>query len=278
MPPTDSTAKAANSPAILESVDIVFQMLDKLVAARRPLGVTDFAQLLGEPKPRMYRHLASLRQLGLVEQDPQTEKYRLGAKLVIYGQAAGEQFDLRAIADPYLTRLRDATGQSAMVSVATNGTALVVASADSLSNVCISVKPGNRVMAHCSAQGRVVLAFADASVRTRLLEGEMPRYTPQSIVSREAVEQRLALVRERLWDVADSEVTPGICALAAPIFRDESTVAGTIGIVGTNVDIPADPPAALVDAVQAMAAELSERLNNHTYATALAPKAQRRKS
>jgi DNA-binding IclR family transcriptional regulator len=225
----------------------------------------------------MYRHLASLRQLGLIEQDSQTEKYRLGAKLVIYGQAASEQFDLRAIADPYLTRLRDATGQSAMVSVATNGAALVVASADSLSNICISVKPGNRVMAHCSAQGRVILAFSDATTEARLLKGDLPSYTQHSLVSPEAIAQRLALIRERLWDVADSEVTLGISALAAPIFRDESTVAGTIGIVGTNVDIPPVPPAVLIEEVQAVAAEISERLNNHTYAKTIAPQSQRRK-
>ncbi|WP_084651567.1 IclR family transcriptional regulator [Ottowia thiooxydans] len=244
---------------------MVFQLLDKLMFARGPIGITEMAELLNEPKPRVYRHLASLRQLGIVEQDSQTEKYRLGARLVVYGQAASEQFDLRAIADPYLTRLRDATGESAMVSIATNGTALVIATADSLNNVCISVKPGNRVHAHCTAQGRIVLAFTEESALNQVAASEMRKFNASTICTSTNLRQRVALVKERMWDVAEGEITPGISAIAAPVFRNENTLAGTIGIVGASVNIPADPPIALVREVQKIAAEMSERLNNHSY-------------
>ena len=149
--------KPTSGPALLESVEMVFRLLDELTAARRPLGVTELAQQLQTAKPRTYRHLASMRQLGILEQDPTTEKYMLGSRLVAYGEAAGEQFDLRAIADPYLTRIRDATGQTALLAVATHDTALVVSCVESKANVCISVKPGNRVLPYCSAQGRTVM-------------------------------------------------------------------------------------------------------------------------
>ncbi len=265
MTPVSSTPKASSGPALLESVDIVFRLLDKLVQARSPLGVTEMAEMLSEPKPRIYRHLASMRQLGIIEQDQQTEKYRLGARLVVYGEAANEQFDLRAIAAPYLAKLRDATGQSAMVSVATNGSALVVASADSLSNVCISVKPGNAVLAHCSAQGRVVLAFSDEATQQRILRGKLPQVTPRSISNAAALRKRLEIVRQRMWDVADDEVMEGISALAAPIFRNGGKIAGTIGIVGTSTSIPAVPDASLIKHVQSVAAAISERLNDQSY-------------
>lgn len=248
---------------------MVFQLLDKLMFARGPIGITEMANLLNEPKPRVYRHLASLRQLGIVEQDPQTEKYRLGARLVVYGQAASEQFDLKAIADPYLTRLRDATGQSAMVSIATHGTALVIATADSLNNVCISVKPGNRVKPHCTAQGRVVLAFSDESSLNQVAASDMQKFNASTICTATALRERVALVRKRLWDVAEGEITPGISAIAAPVFRNENTLAGTIGIVGASVNIPSNPPMALVREVQKIAAEMSERLNNRSYTTVI---------
>ncbi len=174
--PSEPAIEASNTtpidksgPALLESVAIVFRLLDELSAARRPLGVTELADIVDEPKPRVYRHLASMRQMGAVEQDPSTEKYRLGAKLVIYGTAASEQFDLRAIADPYLTKLRDTLGQSAVLSVVTHDSALVVAAVDSNNGVCITVKPGNRVPAHCSAQGRLVLAFLPPEDQQRIL-------------------------------------------------------------------------------------------------------------
>ncbi|MBH3383405.1 IclR family transcriptional regulator [Pseudomonas juntendi] len=257
--------KPASGPALLESVEMVFRLLDELTAARRPLGVTELAQQLQTAKPRTYRHLASMRQLGILEQDPATEKYLLGARLVAYGEAASEQFDLRAIADPYLTRIRDATGQTALLAVATHDTALVVSCVESKANVCISVKPGNRVLPYCSAQGRTVLAFADAASQQRVMRRKMPQLTELTLHEPDALAARLALIRERLYDDADGEVTLGINALCCPIFRDNDQIVGTIGIVGPSAAIPSPPPAAMLRELQSAAAEISERLHAGTY-------------
>lgn len=251
-------------PALLESVNMVFRLLDELSAVRRPMGVTELASRLAAPKARTYRHLASLRRLGIVEQDPLGDKYRLGPRLVSYGEAACEQFDLRTLATPYLTRIRDLTGQTAMLSVASHGTALVVATVESLANVCVSVKPGNRVMPHCSAQGRTVLAFSDDSCRRLVLERKMTRFTGQTLCSPEQLVERLALIRERLWDIAEGEVTEAIVAVCCPVFRDGARIIGTIGIVGPTASINAHAPD-FIKELRAAAADISERLHGTVY-------------
>lgn len=253
------------SPVLLESVAMVFRLLDEMANARRPLGVTELATLIEEPKPRVYRHLASMRQLGIVEQDPMNDKYRLGAKLVVYGAASSEQFDLRALADPYLTRIRDATGQTALLSVATYDTALVVSCVESRANVCISVKPGNRVQPHCSAQGRTVLAFADEASQQRVFRRKLQRLTDRTLVDPADLAARLALIRARLWDDADGEVTPGVNALCCPILRDDKVILGTIGIVGPSAEILSPPTAEMLEPIRQAAAELSARLNCSAY-------------
>ncbi|WP_213763603.1 IclR family transcriptional regulator [Caballeronia sp. dw_19] len=276
--PSDPVIEASNTtpidksgPALLESVAIVFRLLDELSAARRPLGVTELADIVDEPKPRVYRHLASMRQMGAVEQDPSTEKYRLGAKLVIYGTAASEQFDLRAIADPYLTKLRDTLGQSAVLSVVTHDSALVVAAVDSNNGVCITVKPGNRVPAHCSAQGRLVLAFLPPEDQQRILRRKLQRFTARSITDPVVLARRLEAVRAQLYEDANGEVIDGINVLSAPIFRDNDVMVGAIGIIGPTHDVPSPPPPALLEHVQQAAAELSERLNCDKYRRAGLP-------
>ncbi|MGF0237316.1 IclR family transcriptional regulator [Rhodococcus sp. IEGM1300] len=261
----DEPATGATGPALLESVEMAFRLLDELTAARRPLGVTELALLLSAAKPRTYRHLASMRQLGIVEQDPNTEKYRLGAKLVSYGDAASEQFDLRALVDPYLTRIRDATGQTSLLAVATHDSALVVSCVESKANVCISVKPGNRVLPYGSAQGRTVLAFSDQASQQRVMRRKMPRITDTTVCTPEELAVRLELIRQRLYDDADGELTPGINALCCPLFRENDIVVGTIGIVGPSSAIPSPPPMAMLKEIQAAAAEISERLNAMTY-------------
>ena len=263
---TDTVPDAEpTGPVLLESVGIVFRLLDELALARRPLGVTELAQIVGEPKPRVYRHLASMKQVGAVEQDPITEKYRLGAKLVVYGTAASEQFDLRAVADPYLTRLRDVTGQTAVLAVATHDSALVVAVAESTRSVVISVKPGNRPAIHCSAQGRLVLAYLDQVAQQRVLRRKLPKFTDRSMVDPAEIQARLAIIRERLYEDADGELLEGVNLLAAPIFRERDVLVGSIGVVGPSRDVPSPPTADLLNAIQSTAAELSIQLHSDIY-------------
>lgn len=265
------TEGGSSGPVLLESVEMVFRLLNELTAARRPLGVTELAQLLQTAKPRTYRHLASMRQLGILEQDPTSEKYRLGARLVAYGEAASEQFDLRALADPYLTRIRDATGQTALLAVATHDTALVVSCVESKANVCISVKPGNRVFPYCSAQGRTVLAFSDAASQQRVMRRKMARLTERTMCEPEQLAERLELIRQRMYDDADGEITMGINALCCPIFREHDVIVGTIGIVGPSSAIPSPPPPSMLRELQSAAAEISERLHAATYQRQVLP-------
>ena len=259
------TEAAPTGPLMLESVGIVFDILDKLSEARRSMGVTELAQVMSQPKPRIYRHLASMRKIGAVEQEPLSKKYRLGARLVAYGTAANNQFDLRTLADPYLTRLRDATGETALLSVADQETALVVAAVESNNSVCISVKPGNRVPIHSSAQGRIVLAWCDEATQHKLLKNKLKRFTNNSIIDREEVKKRLVRIRMQLYEDASGEILDGVNVLAAPIFSAGNVLVGTIGIIGASRDVASPPPIKLLLAVQSAAASLSTRLNSNMY-------------
>src|ERR1044072_5877434 len=111
----------------IQSVVMAGQIIEALAAAGQPMRLTALANQLGEPKARMHRQLSTLKHLGFVEQDAQTELYKLGLKLAHVGQAALEQFDLRRMAEPYMLRLRDLTGQMIVLSIPASGDAIVSA-------------------------------------------------------------------------------------------------------------------------------------------------------
>jgi IclR family transcriptional regulator, KDG regulon repressor len=69
----------------LQSVQTAFRILDELSNAHRPVGLTDLADMLGELKPRVYRHLSTLKHLGVVFQDARNGGYSLGGKLFFAG-------------------------------------------------------------------------------------------------------------------------------------------------------------------------------------------------
>lgn len=257
--------KTAEAGIALDSVTVVVQILQELAAAQQPLGVTSLARRLNHSKARIYRYLASLKQLGLVEQDSATDHYRLGWKLFQLGEAAAQQFDLRRLADPYLKRLRDLAGMTALLAVPINGEAMVIATAEADRNVNITVKPGNRPAPHCSAQGRIVLAFSDEAVQIRFLKRKGVALTRYSLTEPDAIRRRIAQIRKRLYEDAPNEVLVGINALSAPILRDGEELVGMIGIVGSLQDIPTPPRPTQIEQVRGCGAALSELLQGKLY-------------
>jgi IclR family transcriptional regulator, KDG regulon repressor len=249
----------------LQSLQAAFRILDELSNAHQPVGLTDLAGRLGELKPRVYRHLSTMKRLGVVFQDARNGQYSLGGKLFSLGEAALEQFDLRFVAAPYLTRLRDRTRQTALLSVPGNGEAIVLSSVEYRDRLSISSRPGNRPPPHCSSQGRIALAFADEAARRRILGRKLTSYTKHSITDVALIEARLGVIRERLFEDAVDEVRLGINALSAPIFRDNDEFIGIIGIIGTSVEIGTPPSRPLIATLHHVAGSLSAELNCRIY-------------
>jgi IclR family KDG regulon transcriptional repressor len=249
----------------LQSLQTAFRILDELSNAHGPVGVSELARSLGELKPRVYRHLSTLRNLGVVFQDGRNGGYSLGSRLFSLGEAALEQFDLRFAAAPFLTRLRDETHQTALLSVPGNGEPIVLSSVEYLDRLSISSRPGNRPPPHCSSQGRIALAFAEDAARKRVLGRKLAAFTPHSITHRQLIEQRLDAIRERFFEDAVDEVRLGINALSAPVFRDAAEFIGIIGIVGTSAEIGSPPGRALVQTLHRVAGALSAELNCRIY-------------
>lgn len=241
-------------------------MLNEMALARRAMRITELADKMGETKPRIHHHLATLKEMGLVEQEQTSEKYHLGWRLFQLGESAGAQFDLRYRAEPYLIKLRDELKQTAVLAIPLNDQPMVIATAENIyARICASVKPGNRPLPHSSVFGRLMLAYSSTESQLSLLSGALPSETEDSLVDRQRVLDRLPLIRQRFFDYAAGEMMVGINTVVVPVFRDDDVLAGAIGIVSYIEDILDPPHQAQVVLLQKYATELSTQLNSSAY-------------
>lgn len=263
--PVDGDEASEKGGPLIQSVVSATEILEALAAAAQPVRLTALANQLGETKAKIHRHLSTLKFLGFVDQDSQTECYRLGPKLVHLGQAATDQFDLRRLAEPYMVKLRDLTHQTVVLSMPANGDAIVNAVVDSPNMVTISVRLGYRLPAHASAQGRVTLAYAPAAVQQRVLARKLVSYTPRTVVEPGALRQRLEKIRREFYEVAMDETLLGISAVAAPVMNFDGELVGSIAIVGTTqyVHEPVEPEQ--LKLLLACAKAMSLKLNSTAY-------------
>lgn len=253
-----------------QSVAMSVRILDEFARAGHSIGVSELARLMGESKGRVHRHLTTLKALGLVNQERQTERYGFGWKVFQWAAAVGENFGIRRTAERFLTELRDATQQTAVYVIPANEGALVLSSVSSDARIVIQVKQGVTVTASGSGLARVVLAFAPPDLQQRVLGRPLHIYTDASISDVQVLSARLESIRKRFYEFAVNENVHGIATLAAPTFDSEGQIAGAVGIVGSPYTIHPDGPEAarLVQAVQACARRISEEFGSRRWETA----------
>ena len=159
----------------VRSVDRAAALLLALGESHGEAGVTELARRLGLHKSTASRLLATLEKRGLVEQDDETGRYRLGLVVIRLAEKAERTLDLRAIAMPELDRLARATRETTGLGVADGDQFLTVAQADGPNLVAMGDWTGRGVPIHSVAAGKVLLA---SHARARDPPARAPRPRP----------------------------------------------------------------------------------------------------
>ncbi|MBL0945146.1 MAG: IclR family transcriptional regulator [Hydrogenophaga sp.] len=249
-----------------QSVTMSARILGELANSAQPLGVTELARRLDESKARVFRHLATMKQVGFVSQEQAGEEYRLGWNIYRLGVAASEQFGLLRVAQRHMTALRDQTQETTALAIPASGDALVVGSVQSERQIALSVKQGVVIGANSSALGRVILAFSPPAVQKRVLARPLKAFSPFSLTDPAELQARLQRVLTNWWEVAVNENAYGIATLAAPVFDDKNQILAAVAVISSAMHIQEKPDPALIEAVQACAAAISAEFDSTAWA------------
>ena len=106
------------------------------------------------------RQLGTLVEGGLVEFDPDNGQYRLGVRLVQLANAVLERLDVRTVARPHLEALVAAVGETATLSVKGDPHAVTIDFVPTHRYVQGVTHLGRPSIAHATAAGKAMLAFA----------------------------------------------------------------------------------------------------------------------
>ena len=160
----------------VRSVDRAAALLLALGECQGEAGVTELARRLGLHKSTASRLLATLQKRGLVEQDHETGKYRLGLVVIRLAERAERTLDLRGIALPELERLARLTHETTGLGILDGDTLLAVAQVDGPNLVAVGDWTGRATPLHCVASGKVLLCRSP-SARSCASSGARPSPT-----------------------------------------------------------------------------------------------------
>lgn len=241
----------------VESARKVLQLLLCFDAARPRATVAELARAGGLPLSSAYRHLALLREQGLIEEDG-GGRYRVTPRVHALARAADAASPLVAAAQPVLARLAGETGATAVLFRIFGDVAVAAAAVEPRRPAHLSGVSGRSFPLHKGAPCKLLLASLPATVRAALLD-RIERADPAERSLRRQREAELALIRRRGYAESDGEVDPGMWAVAAPVVQKRRTIASLwLAIPSRRVD--GARRAALREATRAAAQMLSRKL------------------
>jgi DNA-binding IclR family transcriptional regulator len=209
-----------------QAVDRAARLLSEVVHSTDPMTFTGLSAATGLAKSTTSRLLLALERNGLVRRDDHG-RFLPGEMFVSFAWRGGAQAGLVAVAQPFLEKLGKATGETVNIGVASNGAVEQIAQVDSTYLIGGTNWVGLSVPLHCSALGKVLLAFGAAQlVPAALLEAR----TEMSITTEAALRADLAAVRARGYAVTDEELEPGLIAIAAPVHGYDGTVVAALSV------------------------------------------------
>lgn len=253
--------REGNSPEALQSIERVFRVLRCFGSASPRLTASEVSASTGLDRAVVRRYLASLMALGYVRQNGQL--FYLRPKVLEIGYAYLSSLELPEIAQPHLTRLAWQLKESCSVTVLDGHEVAYVAVANAERELAIRLSVGNRLPAHCTAMGRVLLSgLQDADVKERLGRHEGSVNAGGPVLDIAGVLETLDVTRQRGWAVGDQELVPGIRSISVPLRGPscELMAALTVSTPTSRVNLD-DLKGAILASLQAAARDIETHLS-----------------
>jgi DNA-binding IclR family transcriptional regulator len=249
----------------VQSVEIGGRLLLVLAQHPSPMTLKDLAAKAGLPASRAHTYLVSFGRLRLIEQDPVTGRYALGAAALQVGLSCLHQLDTLKAATPVAEALALAIDQTVAIAVWANFGPTIVRYIEASQPLHVSMRVGTVMSILGTATGRAFAATLPRHQLEQAMEGAFgdgPRRLDRSAVKDVAqeIQDIQAELRQHGVVRAAGRPIPSVNAFSAAAFDHEGKAVLVITALGHEDNFSADWNSGIARAVRQAAADVSLRL------------------
>lgn len=206
------------------------RIMDVISQARQPLPFSDIVARTGFVKSSCHRVLAVLQAEDMVTYDRQSRMYFTGARLRSWARSSWVRTDVQDVAVPAMDALSEKTGMNAALSIQDDEFILYLRTSDRLS-LRLAARAGDRAPLHCTAAGKVFLAYMTEARRMTFLETvKLEKFTERTMTTPAELERDAQNIRARGYGLAIREEYLHVMGMAAPIRDGQGDVSACLSI------------------------------------------------
>ncbi len=236
------------------------KILEMFLDDEKSLGITEFSRALEMPKATVQNLVSTLEDMGYIEKDPMTMKYRLGPVLFQLGMKYAHSMDLTMIARVWLEKLCTQYGEMSQAGIMMGDKLTVVMKVEADSNYMVFPQPGSVIPVHSSSLGKVLLAFMPEPRRDRVLAGcEFVKFTEKTITGRDEFLDELDRVKKTGVGFDTEETVSGLSCIAGPVFNNNGDCIAAVSLSGNAFRIESKREE-IINAVKYVGSRISEQM------------------
>jgi DNA-binding IclR family transcriptional regulator len=233
-----------------------FDLFETIVRSPVPMGLMDVVEATDIDKSTAQRLLGFLVERELLTRDP-AKRYLLGPAAFAMSAAISARSDLRGIIAPAMRQLRDSSGETVSVHLAVGNRRVCVDGLESTDVIRRVVPIGDSLPLHLGPSGKAILAYLpEPRIDDVFTEADVKR------LDRKEIRDDLARVREQGYLLTESDRSPGVRAISAPIF-DSHGVTASFTVAGPSERFTTAGAEALRPLLLAATADISRTLGGH---------------
>ena len=228
-------ATAKGTTGTSQSLERGLAILSSFDSDRPLIGVSELSRELSLSRSTAHRYISTLAQLGYLQQDPESKRYRLGPRVLDLGFSAINSMDLREVAGPHLRLLSDETGFTVNLAILDGIDVVYIercrTARPGQRDIDLNLHVGARLPAYCTAMGKAILAFMPADRVDELIARiDFTPRGPNTVTSAAAFPDELERVRAAGVAVNDEELAYGLRSIAAPVSSQAGDVVAALNL------------------------------------------------
>ncbi len=233
--------KEVNQRQFVQSLARGCSVLAKVCKSDTQLSLSELAKESDLSIGAIQRLTYTLENIGLLERDPRTKRFRTGPRMISLALAIVHNMELTKVAHPFMQALSDEIGEVVGLG-AMEGDSIILVDIINTQQprqlLNINRNTGAIIPPHATSTGKAILAFLpDSRVEAILSSQGLAKLTDNTITSNKVLKRELDQVRERGFATAFDENVYGMTTIGAPVRNSGGDVIAAMTIMIPSMKI-----------------------------------------
>ena len=244
----------------IQTIDRTIKILNCFSEYQPERKLSEISEEIGLNKSTAHGILNTLKYHGLISQDLESHKYRLGLRLMELGSRAANSLNVIHIAGPIIREICNEVEETVHLGTLNGKEMVYIDKIESWQSMRIASSVGARLPAYSTGMGKAIMAFLNHEDLMKAIPDVFKPFTPYTITNMDEFLKELETIRKNGYAIDNEENSIGLKCVAAPIFNHEGKVKYSISVSGPGVRMSDGKMDKIILLIKKACSDISERI------------------